>query len=344
MTAITQCPSCDTLFRVVEDQLRISQGWVRCGQCHHVFDAQANLRSETVIHVATHAIDAPSAQGAAAATSVQAPVAPSAEPHVAVIGATNTPWGSDWSTGPIDSSAQAVDAGVGHQPSSGSPTPPIGVDPASVMPPATMVDGAIDPAASPKSVVAPFKTPATDAAPALRLTPMPDVSFIQAPIVVHPARKWALRFATLLAALDLLGQWVWYERDRIVAHHPVLGPHMASACIWLNCEVGPLRDIDALVIDAFAVTGLGQEGYRLNFNLRSRAVTPVASPAVELILQDSGDKTVLRRVLKPAEYGLTTASIAASGEHTASVVFTLREPDGSPLPRIAGYRLFAFYP
>ena len=43
MTAITQCPQCGTRFRVVPDQLKISQGWVRCGKCAEVFNAQAAL-------------------------------------------------------------------------------------------------------------------------------------------------------------------------------------------------------------------------------------------------------------------------------------------------------------
>ena len=45
MSLITQCPACGTLFKVVADQLKISQGWVRCGQCHEVFDANAQLTS-----------------------------------------------------------------------------------------------------------------------------------------------------------------------------------------------------------------------------------------------------------------------------------------------------------
>ena len=43
MSQITRCPSCATSFKVVADQLRISQGWVRCGQCNEVFDASAHL-------------------------------------------------------------------------------------------------------------------------------------------------------------------------------------------------------------------------------------------------------------------------------------------------------------
>jgi predicted Zn finger-like uncharacterized protein len=44
MSLITRCPACGTMFKVVPDQLRISEGWVRCGQCAEIFDATANLQ------------------------------------------------------------------------------------------------------------------------------------------------------------------------------------------------------------------------------------------------------------------------------------------------------------
>ena len=44
MSLLTCCPSCGTQFRVVSDQLRISDGWVRCGRCQEVFDASQSLQ------------------------------------------------------------------------------------------------------------------------------------------------------------------------------------------------------------------------------------------------------------------------------------------------------------
>ena len=35
----TRCSSCGTVFRVVLDQLRVADGWVRCGRCNSVFNA-----------------------------------------------------------------------------------------------------------------------------------------------------------------------------------------------------------------------------------------------------------------------------------------------------------------
>jgi predicted Zn finger-like uncharacterized protein len=44
MSLVTRCPACDTTFKVVRDQLRISDGWVRCGRCSQVFDATVDLQ------------------------------------------------------------------------------------------------------------------------------------------------------------------------------------------------------------------------------------------------------------------------------------------------------------
>lgn len=49
MTAVTQCPQCGTRFRVVPDQLKISQGWVRCGKCAEVFNAREALETAAAL-------------------------------------------------------------------------------------------------------------------------------------------------------------------------------------------------------------------------------------------------------------------------------------------------------
>ena len=43
MSLATRCSECGTVFRVVPDQLKVSDGWVRCGRCSAVFNAQASL-------------------------------------------------------------------------------------------------------------------------------------------------------------------------------------------------------------------------------------------------------------------------------------------------------------
>ncbi|MEW6099274.1 MAG: zinc-ribbon and DUF3426 domain-containing protein [Pseudomonadota bacterium] len=43
MSLATRCTACGTAFRVVQDQLRVSEGWVRCGRCGEVFNAIEGL-------------------------------------------------------------------------------------------------------------------------------------------------------------------------------------------------------------------------------------------------------------------------------------------------------------
>ncbi len=43
MSLATRCTHCDTIFKVVQDQLKVSEGWVRCGRCHEVFNAMPSL-------------------------------------------------------------------------------------------------------------------------------------------------------------------------------------------------------------------------------------------------------------------------------------------------------------
>ncbi len=84
MSLVTRCTACGTLFKVVADQLKISDGWVRCGQCAHVFDAQANLVSETPPVAATPVSKAPvAAPSPAIAAPVFTPSPPTMRPAAA---------------------------------------------------------------------------------------------------------------------------------------------------------------------------------------------------------------------------------------------------------------------
>ncbi|MFT3859632.1 MAG: zinc-ribbon and DUF3426 domain-containing protein [Aquabacterium sp.] len=43
MSLATRCTHCGTIFKVVQDQLKVSEGWVRCGRCQEVFNALPSL-------------------------------------------------------------------------------------------------------------------------------------------------------------------------------------------------------------------------------------------------------------------------------------------------------------
>ncbi|MGK6309048.1 DUF3426 domain-containing protein [Variovorax sp. DT-64] len=66
MSLVTRCPACGTTFKVVRDQLRISEGWVRCGRCSEVFDATLDLH-ETPDAAVAPKVPAPLDEAAASA-------------------------------------------------------------------------------------------------------------------------------------------------------------------------------------------------------------------------------------------------------------------------------------
>lgn len=47
MSWITRCPACGVTYSVVPDQLKVAQGWLRCGQCQHAFDSTGLVLSWT---------------------------------------------------------------------------------------------------------------------------------------------------------------------------------------------------------------------------------------------------------------------------------------------------------
>ena len=57
------------MFKVVPDQLKVSMGWVRCGRCAEVFDAQAGLQSDQAVTAPAPGVlaDAPPPDDAGAA-------------------------------------------------------------------------------------------------------------------------------------------------------------------------------------------------------------------------------------------------------------------------------------
>jgi len=79
MRLVTRCPACATTFKVVRDQLRISEGWVRCGRCSNVFDATQALWETNDDGTPAKALTPPSAQ-AAGAPPTAAPPGPAALP------------------------------------------------------------------------------------------------------------------------------------------------------------------------------------------------------------------------------------------------------------------------
>ena len=149
----------------------------------------------------------------------------------------------------------------------------------------------------------------------------------------------------LLSTLGL--QVLRHERDRIAAAAPATLPWLQSLCSMSGCTVGLLKQIDAVVIDASSFNKLRSEGgsdlYKLGLSLKNTGQLAVSMPHIELSLNDAQDQPLLRRVLSPQDFGSVQNVLAPITEFAGGTTIAV---DSKQLAgaRIAGYRVWAFYP
>ena len=364
MSLITSCPACGTMFRVVPDQLKISEGWVRCGHCAEVFDATANLVDEPELEappaVPTQPADLPTRPAELATRPAELGTRPA---ELAPRPAESPTRPAELPTRPTE--LATAPAALTPRPEAVRPTPEpaagesssfFGYDSQSLEP--TPLD---NPFVFRRSdLVEPGPEPSVFPLPARasqlpqdaehededeELPPLEDVSFVR-----QARRKafWRRPFVRVLLALVALAlaallalQYAWQERDQLALSQPALRPALERMCEVLQCTLGPPRQIEAVSIESSGFNRVRDDTYRLAFTLRNAARVPVAVPAMELTITDAQDQPVARRVLTPAELGARGGSIAAGGEWSVATGITVDAGSGT---RVAGYRLLAFYP
>ncbi len=362
MSLITRCPACGTMFKVVADQLKVSQGWVRCGHCSEVFDASLHLQS---------------------GQSAPAPVPPqqfqpepAPQPYDGYDTAQQPPqpvaareYGDDpsWSPGvfftgiqPLQpSQAAGVPSAYGYSGNAGYSQPlpdekiPVPAD-ADEYGEAVRVMAAEVQEEDPENHSTPLYTE-DSVRGALPHEPdaSHDVSFVRdakrKAFWRKPAVRFALVICSLLLALALVLQVAVQQREQIAALQPGLKPWLNAVCEHLHCDVGPLRRIEAVVIDSSTFNKIDGDSYRLSFSLKNTGATPLAMPSLEVTLTDTQDQAVVRRVLSPAQFGASTNMLVTGADFAGFVVMQVLAADptaataSAPL-RVAGYRMLAFYP
>lgn len=318
MSLITRCPACGTMFKVVADQLRISEGWVRCGHCTEIFDATADLRDESELELPT---------AAAPLLAREEIPEPQDEP-------------------PPSGFTSSLHSEVDESMVEGAPDPleiqeqaqVLKEDPRDQPFELRRADEAGDGPVGPYGYSRP--TP---------LEPEPelhDLSFVRQArrreFWSRPAMRAVLALLFVVLAALLAGQVAWRDRDRLALTSPQLRPWLARMCDVAGCRLGAPRQIDAIAIETSSFNKLRGDTYRLNVTLRNGATNDVAMPALELTLTDAQDQPVVRRVLQPADFAPGRAALPASGDWSTSVALAVNSP--SAAGRIAGYRLLAFYP
>ena len=174
-------------------------------------------------------------------------------------------------------------------------------------------------------------------------------TFTAEPSFVRVARRQAfwrktsvrlsLSLLSLMLLCGLLLQTVVHERSFIAATWPQFRPFLAQLCAPLQCQVGPYRQVAAVVVDASTFHKVKGEQYRFSLTLKNGSTTAVEMPAIELTLTDAQDQPVLRRVLTPQDLAAPAVLSAQSESNlTASLLVNLGSTG------ITGYRVLAFYP
>lgn len=322
MSFVTRCPACATHFRVVSDQLKISDGWVRCGQCGEVFDASVQLAAlpagEPEPAPPVSAVDVPP-QASIPAPAPEAP--PERDPEPVTVPESNPE--------PL--------AEPEPEPEPVSQADPVQEDAQDSMydlPPAAELLPPV-PAENDELV-------ASDAV----LSAFPEqVGFVrQAQRKAwwqRPGVRWGLGLISAVLCVAMLLQWVLFERDRIAALRPDLRPTLQALCAPLGCRVEPLRLVQALSIDSTTLARRGNGRYALEVVLRNASLFELAMPALELSLTDVRDQLLVRRVIMPAELAAAPATVPANDTLTLRVDVLI---DGSVGDALAGYRTLVFYP
>jgi len=350
MSLATRCTSCGTAFRVVQDQLKVSEGWVRCGRCDSVFNALEGLFDL--------GRDAP-------ADWKEEPV----DPIVASLAPPPAEWSSlpsprddtavgesdDADSGRSDGEARESDLGellsdpvdahlFGPRKRSEAKPKPAGQ--LGRRDRVEFSDARFDSDLFPDNDTS---TPDTELA-TLTVTDSGAFALESAvrPDFVRRAdrhARWqstsvrsALAVACVLAALLLAAQAANHHRDILAARWPSLLPVLTAWCRAPQCRIEAPRRIDEVLVESTALTrAAAQDAFVLSVTLRSRSELTLALPSIDLTLTDANGRLVARRALAPRDFSAAEV-IAPHAETPLQVTLS------TGAAAVVGYTVEIFYP
>ena len=331
MSLATRCFACGTVFRVVQDQLKVSEGWVRCGRCNEVFNALDSLFD----------LDRDTPPAWEPSVSEPAPEqAPDLDPPASV------PDAATAAEDPIhaDIVKDRIDARLSNSWRSSS-TPATRVNERDRL---EFPDAQFDPEFS----IGMLSEPAGDATTLpLNAEPEPAASALSTatPEFVRRAQRrerWRSPMARLGLSLAMVGllislglQAAHHYRDVVVARWPVIAPAMQAWCATMACSIGPPQRIEDIAVQSTSLTrASGPDAFKLMVTLRNHGAFAFAVPSVDLNLSDAAGLLVARRVLVPGDFRVDSLAIPPGAELPLQLLLT------AGTPRVSGYTVEIFYP
>jgi predicted Zn finger-like uncharacterized protein len=150
----------------------------------------------------------------------------------------------------------------------------------------------------------------------------------------------AIGSVLLLAAV--LAQGVITFGSVLAARYPQAKPALSEACKLLRCQIALPAQIDTLSVETGELQSIANGTFLFATVLRNDSTLVQTWPHIELALTDTADKTLVRRVIKPAEYlpprTDTRRGFPAKTEQQVKVYFKLNGVTAS------GYHIAIFHP
>ncbi|MCV2355316.1 zinc-ribbon domain-containing protein [Paucibacter sp. B2R-40] len=378
MSLATRCSACGTIFRVVEDQLRVSDGWVRCGRCAEVFDARAqifDIDREAPPPWPTETPASPPPAPAPTPAPTPAPLAPahSRQPD---------PGPAAWAEETPKFEPRPSQLTPDHPVYPVDPELDTAAEPLHEQPQNSRLDARLEPHWSDEQAApAPAQAALASALPSPQAEPpamdlhadineRPDVVLGERLAQHHapaqakaeapadnaaipeflrtqatrtkwrnPKRRIALSLLALLLLSALLLQAGLHYRNTVAAIQPGLRPALQAACAFAGCEILPRQHIESIGVESSALNQAGPGNqYQLVVGLRNKSSTEVATPWVELSLTDSAGALVAKRILAPADFKSDKLAMPAGSDLALQTLLST----GSN--RVSGYSVEIFYP
>jgi predicted Zn finger-like uncharacterized protein len=361
MSLATRCGTCGTIFRVVHDQLKVSEGWVRCGRCGEVFNALQALfdlereapppfpaggrpdegdavptRNTPLAPADPREVDPPpvparvaSPEPPPAAVTPAAPAAPAARviaPAAPAMPEPDAPVAQPAWREPLESDlADAMPSTASILDTRAEP----GFDPTRQEDALTRVDDPID-----ADRLAWAQAGAGDPVPGFLRDDVPGAGST-------PLARAAWGFLALLLTLGLVAQVAVHRRDAVAQAWPWSRPMLAQWCAVSGCELleAPRR-LEVFTVETSSLTrkNASGEAYRLSVTLRNRGAQPALMPSIDLALKDGSGQLVARRALHPADFRIGRPVVAAGADATLQLVMTAAKG------QVSGYTIEIFYP
>ena len=366
MSLATTCSACGTVFRVVQDQLKVSEGWVRCGRCNEVFNALEGLfdldrdtapgslggeLGEAVPTVKPPPAVAPSTAPPAPRDATRASAPPPVPPPLPKAPATPTPAAAPSKEPEQERQDPSLVDRFGHELFPERPGTRSGDRNSrfTAMEPPDFSGFRHD-----------SELPADDDLPSRPLdsdqafedsTP-PQHGSAGAPEFLRHAEqreRWNRPGVRLLLSLMSMGllmllglQAMHHWRDTVAARWPAALPALAQWCSLVSCTIEPARRLDDIALESSGFTRLGTAGaspdqFRVSGVLRNRGTLALAMPWVELSLTDASGNLLVRKALSPQDF-----QAARVLEPARETPLQLALAAGTPL--VTGYTVEMFYP